>query len=264
MDLQLKDKTALVTGSTVGIGFAIAELLAKEGATVIINGRSQERVEHAIEEIQKKIPKAILKATVADLGTKEGCDNVIKQFPTVDILVNNVGIYDAKQFTDISDEEWIHFFQVNVMSGVRLSRHYLTPMLKKNWGRIIFISSESGLQTPKEMVHYGMTKSAQISIARGIAEATEGTQVTVNSVLPGPTMSEGVEEFIKNIGKERNLTYKEIEDDFFKTIRPTSLIKRFESSDEIANMVAFLCSPLASATTGAAIRVDGGVIRTMA
>ncbi len=264
MDLQLKDKTALVTGSTVGIGFAIAELLAKEGASVIINGRSQERVDIAIEQIQKKVPKAMLKAAVADLGTKEGCEQVIMQLPKVDILINNVGIYDAKPFVDISDEEWLRFFQINVMSGVRLSRHYFTPMLKQNWGRIIFISSESGLQIPKEMVHYGMTKSAQISIARGIAETAEGTQVTVNSVLPGPTRSEGVDEFIKSIGKERNLTAKEVEDDFFKTVRPTSLIKRFESIEEIANMVAFLCSPLASAITGAAIRVEGGVVRTIA
>lgn len=263
MDLQLKDKTALVTGSTVGIGFAIAELLAKEGAIVIVNGRSQERVDRAIEQIQKKVPRAMLKAAVADLGTQEGCDQVIKQLPKVDILINNVGIYDAKPFVDISDEEWLRFFQINVMSGVRLSRHYFTPMLKQNWGRIIFISSESGVQIPKEMVHYGMTKSAQISIARGIAETAEGTQVTVNSVLPGPTRSEGVDEFIKSIGKEHNLTAKEVEEDFFKTVRPTSLIKRFESTEEIANMVAFLCSPLASATTGAAIRVEGGVVRSV-
>jgi NAD(P)-dependent dehydrogenase (short-subunit alcohol dehydrogenase family) len=264
MDLQLKNKTALVTGSTVGIGFAIAELLAKEGVTVIINGRSKERVDHALEQIKKKVPNAVLKVAVADLGNKEGCEQVIKQFPTVDILINNVGIYDVKAFIDISDEDWLHFFQVNVMSGVRLSRHYFSHMLKQDWGRIIFISSESGLQTPKEMVHYGMTKSAQISISRGIAEAAEGTKVTVNSVLPGPTLSEGVEEFIKSIGKERRLSPKEIEEDFFKTMRPTSLIKRFESSEEVANMVAFLCSPLASATTGAAIRVEGGVVRTIA
>ena len=264
MDLQLKEKTALVTGSTVGIGFAIAELLAQEGATVIVSGRSQERVDHAIAQIRNKAPKAMLKAAVADLGTQEGCDQVIKQFPQVDILVNNVGIYDAKPFIEISDEEWLRFFQINVMSGVRLSRHYFTPMLKQNWGRIIFVSSESGLQPPKEMVHYGMTKSAQLSIARGIAEAAEGTQITVNSVLPGPTLSEGVDEFMRNIGKERNLTPKEVEDDFFKTMRPSSLIKRFDSSEEIANMVAFLCSPLASATTGASIRVDGGVVRTIA
>lgn len=264
MDLQLKGKTALVTGSTVGIGFAIAELLAQEGATVIINGRTPGRVNHAIKEIKEQHPQAQLQAAVFDLSNKEGCRALIKQFPQVDILINNLGIYDTKPFVAISDEEWLHFFEVNVMSGVRLSQHYLSSMLQQDWGRIIFISSESGLQTPSEMVHYGMTKSAQIALARGIAETAAGTSVTVNSILPGPTYSEGVTQFIKNVGKERNLSPEEVEKEFFKTMRPTSIIKRFAAANEVAAMVAFLCSPLASATTGAAIRTEGGVIRTMA
>jgi NAD(P)-dependent dehydrogenase (short-subunit alcohol dehydrogenase family) len=264
MDLQLKDKIALVTGSTAGIGFAIAQVLADEGATVIINGRTKERVTQAIQQIQTNNPQAKLIAAPADLSNKKGIETIIQQLPTVDILINNVGIYDVKPFMDISDEEWLYIFDVNVMSGIRLSRHYLASMLEKNWGRIIFISSESGLQTPPEMVHYGMTKTAQLAIARGIAETTAGTNVTVNSVLPGPTSSEGVIQFIKNVGKERNQSPEEIEKEFFKSVRPSSLVKRFTTPEEIANMVAFLCSPLSSATNGAAVRVDGGVIRSIA
>lgn len=264
MDLKLKDKTVLVSGSTAGIGLAIAQTLAHEGATVVINGRSQERVTQAIQKILTTHPDAKLIASPADLSHKKEVDALIQQIPTVDILVNNVGIYNAKPFVDITDEEWLHIFDVNVMSGVRLSRHYLASMLQQNWGRIIFISSESGLQIPAEMVHYGMSKTAQLAIARGMAEITAGTNVTVNSVLPGPTSSEGVSQFVTSIGKEQNKSPREIEEEFFKTVRPSSLLKRFTSPEEIANMVAFLCSPLSSATNGASVRVDGGVVRSIA
>lgn len=264
MDLKLKDKTALVTGSTAGIGFAIAQILAHEGATVIINGRSKDRVAQAIQQIKTIYPTAKLIAAPADLSNKKEVAALIQQIPVVDILVNNAGIYNTKPFIDIPDEEWLHLFDVNVMSGVRLSRHYLVPMLKQNWGRIIFISSESGLQIPAEMVHYGMSKTAQIAIARGIAETTAGTHVTVNSVLPGPTSTEGVTQFIKSLEQEQKKSSEEIEKEFFKTVRPSSLIKRFTTPEEVANMVAFLCSPLSSATNGAAVRVDGGIVRSIA
>lgn len=264
MDLQLKDKTALVTGSTLGIGFATAQILAHEGATVVINGRSKERVHEAMHQIKTSNPQAKLIAAPADLTNKKDIESLIHQLPTVDILVNNVGIYEPKPFDDISDEEWLHMFDVNVMSGVRLSRHYLNPMLKKNWGRIIFISSESGLQTPPDMIHYGMSKTAQLAIARGLAETTVGTQVTVNSVLPGPTSSEGVTQFVKDVGKEQNKSAEQVEKEFFTSIRPSSLIKRFTTPEEVANMVVFLCSPLSSATNGAAIRAEGGIVRAIA
>ncbi|QMT60283.1 MULTISPECIES: SDR family NAD(P)-dependent oxidoreductase [unclassified Legionella] len=264
MNLKLKGKTALVTGSTAGIGFAIAELLAHEGATVVINGRTKNRVTEAMQQIKTHNPEANLIAAPSDLSLKKETETLLKQIPTVDILVNNVGIYNTKPFVDISDEEWLHMFEVNVMSGVRLSRHYLVPMLEQNWGRIIFISSESGVQIPPEMVHYGMSKTAQLAIARGMAETTKGTNVTVNAVLPGPTSSEGISQFVNDLGKQQNKSTKQIEKDIFEDLRPTSLIKRFASPEEIANMVVFLCSPLSSATNGASIRVDGGIIRTIA
>ncbi|KTC75452.1 short-chain dehydrogenase/reductase [Legionella birminghamensis] len=264
MDFQMDGKVALVTGSTGGIGLAIAEVLAAEGASVIINGRSLQRVHQAMDHIRSLHPAAKLVAGPADLSTKEGVNSLIQAMPSVDILINNVGIYEIKSFMDISDEEWFHLFDVNVMSGVRLSRHYLPLMLQKNEGRIIFISSESGLQIPPEMIHYGMTKTAQLAIARGMAELTAGTNVTVNSVLPGPTQSEGVNDFIKKIGQERSLTAQQIEQEFFNTMRPSSLLKRFASTKEVAYMVAFLCSPLASATNGSSVHVDGGIVRSIA
>ncbi|WP_392537210.1 SDR family NAD(P)-dependent oxidoreductase [Legionella sp. 227] len=264
MDLKLKGKTALVTGSTAGIGFSIAQILAREGVTVVINGRSRERVTEAIQQIKASNPEANLIAAPADLNQKKDTDELIKQIPRVDILINNAGIYNAKPFVDISDDEWLQMFEVNVMSGVRLSRHYLTPMLQQNWGRIIFISSESALQIPKEMIHYGMSKTAQLAVARGIAELTKGTHVTVNSVLPGPTSSEGVSQFVADLGKQQNKTAKQVEEELFENLRPTSLIKRLAHTEEIANMVAFLSSPLSSATNGAPIRVDGGLILSIA
>jgi NAD(P)-dependent dehydrogenase (short-subunit alcohol dehydrogenase family) len=263
MDLQLADKKALVTGSTAGIGLAIASLLAQEGAAVVVNGRSQERVEEALHRIQSENKNAKVTGVAADLGTKAGVDLLTRAVPALDILVNNLGIFEAKPFPDITDEDWLRFFEVNVLSGVRLSRFYLPAMLQKNWGRIVFISSESGLNIPVEMIHYGVTKTAQIALARGLAETTAGTGVTVNSVLPGPTRSEGVERFVQDMAKEQGGDEKAVEKEFFRSVRPSSLLKRFETPEEVAAMVAYVCSPRASATNGAALRVDGGVVRSI-
>lgn len=263
MDLKLSDKSALVSGSTAGIGFAIAQSLAEEGVSVIINGRSEQRVTQAIEKIQKSHRQAKISGIVADLSTSSGAQQLFDKVPTVDILVNNLGIYEPKAFSDISDEDWLRMFEANVLSGVRLSRQYLPTMLKHDWGRIIFISSESGVQIPVEMIHYGMSKTAQIAIARGLAEMTAGTGVTVNSVLPGPTRSDGVEGFVQQMAKERNVDVAQVETEFFQSVRPTSLIKRFATPEEVAAMVVYVCSPLAAATNGAALRVDGGVVKSI-
>jgi NAD(P)-dependent dehydrogenase (short-subunit alcohol dehydrogenase family) len=252
-----------VSGSTAGIGLAIATALAQEGANVVINGRTQERVNSAIQEIKRTVSNAKLQGMAADLGTEAGANELFQQVPEVDILVNNLGIYGAKAFESISDDEWIKFLEVNVISGVRLSRHYLPPMLKKNWGRIIFISSESALNIPAEMVHYGVTKTAQLALARGLAETTVGSNVTVNSVLPGPTRSEGVEDFIQGLAKDQSITPEQVEKSFFEKTRPSSLIQRFAAPSEVAALVAFVSSPLSSAINGAALRVDGGVVRSI-
>ncbi|MBW4659653.1 MAG: SDR family oxidoreductase [Drouetiella hepatica Uher 2000/2452] len=263
MDLQLTDKVALVSGSTAGIGLAIATTLAQEGAMVIINGRTQDRVDAAIDQIKQKTTDAKLQGIAADLGTVNGANALFQQIPEVDILVNNLGIYGAQAFAEISDDEWMKFLEVNVISGVRLSRYYLPKMLQKNWGRIIFISSESGINIPAEMIHYGVTKTAQLSLARGLAETTVGTNVTVNSVLPGPTRSEGVEDFIQGLATDQNISSEQVEKEFFAKMRPSSLIQRFATSEEVAALVAFVASPLSSATNGAALRVDGGVVRSI-
>lgn len=263
MDFQLADKTALVSGSTAGIGLAIATTLAQEGATVVINGRTEERVNAAIDHIKQRSLDAKLQGLVADLGTTDGTNQLFQQVSEVDILVNNLGIYSAKTFAEISDEEWTKFLEVNVMSGVRLSRYYLPRMLQKNWGRIIFISSESAINIPAEMIHYGVTKTAQLALARGLAETTVGTNVTVNSVLPGPTRSEGVEDFIQSLATEQNTSLEQIEKEFFAKTRPSSLIQRFAITEEVAALVAFVASPRSSATNGAALRVDGGVVRSI-
>jgi NAD(P)-dependent dehydrogenase (short-subunit alcohol dehydrogenase family) len=263
MNIKLNKKIALVSGSTAGIGLAIAQGLAEAGAEVIVNGRSEKRVEEAIAQIVKRTPGAKAAGIAADMGSAEGAAKTIQKFPEVDILVNNMGIFEPKAFFDIPDNDWTRFFEVNVLSGIRLARHYTPLMVKKGWGRVIFISSESGLQIPAEMVHYGMTKTAQLAVARGLAETVAGTGVTVNSVLPGPTNSEGVGGFVANLAKQANKTEAEIEKDFFKNMRPTSLIQRFATTEEVANMVVYVASQQASATTGAALRVDGGVVRSI-
>ncbi len=264
MDLQLKGKTAFVSGSTQGIGFAIAKQLLQEGATVTINGRTEARVAEAVEKLNGQVPGAPVNGIAADFSKAEDAQKLIKQLPGVDILVNNAGIFEPREFTAITDEEWLRFFEVNVMSGVRLSRAYFPGMLEKNWGRIIFISSESSIMIPEEMIHYGMTKTAQLAISRGLAELTKNTGVTVNTVMPGPTKSEGVVDFIKQVAESKNITPQEAEKDFFKTMRPSSLLQRFADVSEIANMVTYIASPLSSATNGAALRVEGGLLKSIA
>ncbi len=261
MDLQLKGKTALVTGSTAGIGLAIAERLAAEGVEVAITGRNQAKLDEAAARIAKL---GKVNAVLADPATAEGAATLIAAVPETDILVNNLGIYEAKAFADITDADWHHFFEVNVVSGARLARHYFPKMLEKNWGRVIFISSESSLMIPGEMIHYGMTKTAQLSISRGLAAQTTGTGVTVNSVLPGPTRSEGIVDFMRATVSKGDAPLEEVEKLFFEELRPQSLIRRLIEAEEIGNMVAFLSSPLAAATNGAAIRAEGGILPTIA
>ena len=263
MDLRLTGKIALVTGSTAGIGFAIARSLASEGAHVYVNGRTQQRVDQAIEAIRAYSASANVDGIFSDFSSASGADQVIARLPAVDVLVNNVGIFEPKPFAEIPDADWYRFFEINVMSGVRLSRHYLAGMLKKNWGRILFISSESGVQIPPEMVHYGMTKTAQIAIARGIAESVAGTGVTVNSILAGPTDSEGVGAFVEALARQQSKSKQQVEREFFEHARPSSLLKRFATVEEVANMATYLASELSSATNGAAIRADGGVVKAI-
>ena len=263
MDLKLRDKVVLVTGSTAGIGLAIAQSLAGEGAHVYVNGRTQERVDAAIAAIRLHVTTAKVDGIVADFSSAKGAEAVIAKLPVVDVLVNNVGIFEPKPFAEIPDADWYRFFEVNVMSGVRLARHYLAGMLKKNWGRILFISSESAVQIPVEMVHYGMTKTAQVAIARGIAESVAGTGVTVNSILPGPTESEGVGGFVEAMAKQQNKSKEQVEREFFEYARPSSLLKRFATVEEVAAMVTYVTSELSSATNGAALRVDGGVVKAI-
>lgn len=259
MDLKLRDKRALVTGSTRGIGLAIATALANEGARVIINGRTAPSVSTGLEEIRRKVPEARLEGFAGDLSTAAAAAELCARTPEVDILVNNLGIFEPKPFGQISDDDWLRFFEVNVLSGIRLSRAYLPGMKERDWGRIVFISSESAIQIPPEMIHYGMTKTAQLAVSRGIAETCAGTGVTVNAVLPGPTHSAGVETFVTALSNGR--PFAEFEKEFFQTARPTSLLKRFATTEEVAALVTFVCSPLSSATNGAALRVDGGVVR---
>jgi NAD(P)-dependent dehydrogenase (short-subunit alcohol dehydrogenase family) len=261
MDLGLNGKTAVVTGSTAGIGFAIASTLAAEGAKVIVNGRTEARVKAAMEKIHGAVKEATVRGVAADLGTKEGVEKLINAEPDADVLVNNLGIFEAKSFEEIPDADWLRFFEVNVLSGVRLARHYLPAMRDRDWGRIIFISSESAVNIPVEMIHYGMTKTAQVAVARGLAEATAGTGITVNSVLAGPTKSEGVGGFIDQMAKQQNVSAEEVEREFFAKVRPSSLLKRFESPEEIAAVVAFVASVHGRIINGAAIRAEGGVVR---
>jgi hypothetical protein len=263
MDLQLRGKRALVTGSTAGIGLAAATGLYKEGASVVVNGRTKERVEQAVTKLRGRGGDGEVSGIAADLSTAEGVAQLVRQLPEVDILVNNLGIFEPKPFEEIPDEDWLRFFETNVLSGVRLTRHYLPAMRRKDWGRIVFVSSESGLQIPVEMIHYGMTKTAQIAIARGVAESVAGTGITANSVLPGPTESEGVAQFVADLARQRGVDRSVVEAEFFQTARPSSLLQRFATVEEVANMIVGVCSPLASATNGAALRVDGGVVRAI-
>ena len=263
MNLKLEGKTALVTGSTAGIGLAIAKSLAAEGARVAVNGRTEARVQEALADIRRTFPSSKLEALVADLGQAAGSTAATQSFPDVDILVNNLGVYGPKPFEQISDADWLAIIETNFLSGVRLSRHYLPKMKQKNWGRIIFISSESGVNIPVEMIHYGVTKTMQIALARGLADTTTGTGVTVNSVLAGPTRSEGVEKFLKDMAASRGVTTETIEKEFFKNVRPSSLLQRFATSEEVAAMVTYIASPVSSATNGAALRAEGGVVRSI-
>jgi NAD(P)-dependent dehydrogenase (short-subunit alcohol dehydrogenase family) len=259
MDLKLADKLALVSGSTKGIGLAIATGLAREGAKVVVNGRSEKSVHAALVKIRQSVPEAKLEGHAGDLSDATATDALVKRFPAVDILVNNLGIFEPKPFEEIPDADWRRFFEVNVLSGIRLSRACLPRMKRNNWGRIVFISSESGIQIPAEMIHYGMTKTAQLAVSRGLAETCAGTGVTVNAVLPGPTHSDGVDEFVKQLSGGK--PFAEFEKEFFTNVRPSSLLKRFATTEEVANLVVYVCSPLSSATNGAALRVDGGVVR---
>jgi len=262
MDLQLNDKTALVTGSTAGIGLEIARKLAIEGATVIVAGRNQTKLDDAVASIRAS-GGAKVSGVLADVATAEGAAVLVKAVPRVDILVNNLGIYEIKAFADITDDDWRKYFEVNVLSGARLARAYFPAMMERNWGRVIFISSESGLVTPGPMIHYGMTKTAQLAVARGLAELTKGTQVTVNSVLPGPTRSEGIVDFLKSTSSNPAASDAEVEAEFFRTGRPSSLLQRMSEPQEIASLVAYVASPLSAATNGASLRVDGGVVPTI-
>jgi NAD(P)-dependent dehydrogenase (short-subunit alcohol dehydrogenase family) len=263
MKIDLAGKTALVTGSTAGIGRAIAEGLARTGAQVIVNGRAQAKADAVAAEIAAAVPGAKVRGVGADVSSAKGCAALVAAVPSVDILINNAGIFEPKPFFEIPDEDWTRFFETNVMSGVRLSRAYMQGMLQRNWGRIVFISSESGVQIPEEMIHYGLTKTAQLAASRGLAKLTGGTGVTVNAVLPGPTLSDGVDTFIGKLASEAGQSTEEYAKGFVKTLRPTSLIERFATVEEVANMVVYACSKEASATNGAALRVDGGVVNSI-
>jgi len=263
LDLKLTGKTALVTGSTAGIGFGIARRLLQEGASVVINGRTEARINSALDQLRRAIPDCTVQGCAADFADADAVQHLLDEHDSIDILINNVGIFSPKPFAEITDEEWLHFFEVNVLSGVRLSRHYLPRMLDQNWGRIIFISSESGIQIPVEMVHYGTTKTAQLGVSRGLAQQTAGTNVTVNTVIPGSTRSEGSEKFISDLAQDRGLSKEDVEREFFEKIRPTSLLERFATIDEVATFVTYLASPLAAANNGAALRVDGGTVSTI-
>jgi NAD(P)-dependent dehydrogenase (short-subunit alcohol dehydrogenase family) len=263
MDLQLKGKLALVTGSTAGIGLGIAKALAGEGARVIVNGRTDTRVKAAVDEIRQAHPSAQVEPFAGNLAEPGTAASVVTRFPAIDILVNNLGVYQLKPFEQITDGDWNSIIETNFMSGVRLSRAWLPKMKAAGWGRIIFISSESAVNIPAEMIHYGVTKTMQIALARGLAETTAGTGVTVNSVLAGPTRSEGVEDFVADMARTKRVSEAEIEKEFFRSVRPGSLLQRFASVDEVAAMVAYVASPLSSATNGAALRAEGGVVRSI-
>jgi NAD(P)-dependent dehydrogenase (short-subunit alcohol dehydrogenase family) len=263
MNIDLSGKRAVVTGSTAGIGLAIAKGLAASGAAVVLNGRTDAKVQAARQALLKEFPSAKVDGVAADLATAAGIDEFVRRVPQADILVNNLGIFEPKAFEEITDADWTRFFETNVMSGIRMSRAYIPGMKKSDWGRIVFISSESGINIPLEMIHYGMTKTAQLAVARGLAESLAGTGVTVNSVLPGPTRSDGVLDFFGKMAKEHGVPQAQMENDFIAQHRPSSIIRRLASVEEVANMVVYVCSKQASATTGAALRVEGGLLRNI-
>ncbi len=263
MDLKIADKLALVTGSTAGIGFAIAQSLAAEGARVIVNGRTAARVDEAVAAIRTAVPQARVEPLTLDLATADGAAQTLTKFPDLDILINNLGVYAPKPFAEITDADWLQIIETNFLSGVRLSRHYLDRMKAKNWGRMLFIASESAANIPVEMIHYGVTKTMQVALARGLAQMTAGTAVTVNSVLVGPTRSQGVEKFLGDMAKSKGVSTSQVEKEFFQTIRPSSLLQRFATIEEIAATVTYLASPLSSSTNGAAIRAEGGILNTL-
>ncbi|CAH1673321.1 MULTISPECIES: SDR family oxidoreductase [unclassified Chelatococcus] len=263
MKIDLSDKTAIITGSSAGIGLASAKGLAEAGARVVINGRKADAVDHAVAAIKAAVPSAEIRTFVGDLGSAEGCAALVKAEPSCDILVNNLGIFGPQDFFETPDAEWQRFFDVNIMSGVRLSRAYLQGMEKRGWGRVVFLSSESGLNIPADMIHYGFTKTAVLSIARGLAKRMAGTGVTVNSVLPGPTLSEGVADMLQPAIEKTGKSLDEAAADFVMANRPSSIIRRAATTEEVANMVVYVCSKQASATTGAALRVDGGVVDSL-
>ena len=263
MDLQLNSKTAFISGSTQGIGFTVAKQLLKEGADVIINGRTQDKIDVAIRKLKDEMPFANVSGIAADFSSKEEVEGLLKQLPPVDVLINNVGIFELKDFNDIDDEEWLNIFNVNVMSGVRLSRHLLSGMLSRGWGRVIFISSESGINVPGNMIHYGMTKTAMLSISNGLSKLTKGTQVTINTVLGGPTYSDGVAQVVRHISQQYNQPEDLIKGQIMQSTNPHSLLGRFIEPEEIASVVAYLSSPLAAAINGTSIRADGGVLNTL-
>jgi NAD(P)-dependent dehydrogenase (short-subunit alcohol dehydrogenase family) len=262
MDLGLRGKTAVVSGSTAGIGLAIATALAAEGASVVINGRTEARVAAAIEKVRGEVPGAHVDGVAADLGTEDGVATFLNLAPEADILVNNLGIFEVKPFAEITDADWLRFFEVNVLSGVRLARYYLPLMREKNWGRVVFISSESAVNIPVEMIHYGMTKTAQVAVARGLAESVAGTGITVNSILVGPTESEGVGNFLQDVARQQGVTPAQVEKEFFEKVRPSSLLQRFEKPEEVAAVVAFVASAQGAIINGAALRAEGGVVRS--
>ncbi len=264
MIIDLKGRRAIVTGSTAGIGRATAEGLARAGASVVVNGRGGERVDAAVRQMRQQFPNSDISGIAADLATAEGTEAFFAQAPEADILVNNLGTAVLRDFADTADDDWQQIFQINFMSGVRMTRRYLPKMVQRGWGRVVFVSSESGVNIPKEMIDYGVTKTAQLALSRGLAEANAGTGVTINAVLPGPTRSEILGNWMAAQAKDGGITQEQAEQAFLQSARPTSIIQRFATTDEVANMIVYVCSEQASATTGAALRVDGGVVRFVA
>jgi len=263
VNLQLHNKTAFISGSTKGIGFSTAQKLLEEGASVIINGRNQKVVDQKVSELKSKFSNDKVTGLAADFSNINEVNLLIERLPSIDILINNLGVFSPAEFLDISDQDWLKIFEINVLSGIKLSKHCFPEMKSNKWGRIVFISSASGISIPKEMIHYGTTKTAQLAISRGLAELTKGTNVTVNTIIPGPTSSDGIIGYISGLAAERKLTQQELLEDFFRSVRPTSLLQRFITVEEVANMITFISSPLASATNGAVIKVDGGIVNSI-